>query len=154
MASGNTDLIMHPLVQGFLRKKYDLFGFRAFIIDFLLNFLFTILWSAVTLTLPTPDDRMHAAWHFYTPVKEKAPLITIEAIGIILAVYFLFKSLGDNKKMSEDFEEKKKNRIHEIRRDTVYCHPRWPQELNILDEEIKVMTNLSSSSIYGIVTSI
>ena len=97
---------MHPVVQRLLLKKLDLFGRRYFITNLFVNFMFTIIWTALTVTLPGPEKYEKAVntarpcpentkkmcrLEFYLPVSEHLWRIVLEAIGLFMAVGFVLK---------------------------------------------------------------
>ena len=50
--------------------------------------------------------------------------------------------------MKKNFENLRASRLQEIKRDLVYCHPRWPQERKVIEEEIININSETQRSLY------
>lgn len=84
---------MHPVIQRLLAKKSELYGRRHFLSNLLINFIFTAIWTALTVALPGPkyvEDTENKV-QFYSPVSENMWRIVLEALGLLMAVYFVLK---------------------------------------------------------------
>ena len=86
----DTQLIMHPVIQRLLSKKRTQFGLKAFLIELLLNIVFTCIWTALTVTLPIPLQ-YKTRINFYYPLKENIWRIVLEGIGTLLVMVFIVK---------------------------------------------------------------
>ena len=84
---------MHPVIQRLLAKKTALYGRRHFLTNLLINFIFTAIWTTLTVTLPGPAEKEDKTKRvaFYEPISEMFWRIVLEAIGLLLAVYFVLK---------------------------------------------------------------
>lgn len=156
-------LIMHPVIQRLLAKKLELYGRRYFITNLFVNFMFTVIWTALTVTLPGPEqveavrnaerpclaeDIETCRLEFYLPVSKHLWRIVLEAIGLLMAVGFVLKIRFDSGVSVSEFHKYKRSRMQELKRDLPYCHPRWPQESKFVKEEIKRVESERVASLY------
>ena len=93
---------MHPVIKRLLTKKTGLYGQSNFIFNLLINFIFTALWTALTVTLPpytfggsndtnttnTNETDILLRVDFYMPYNKQSWRIVLELVGLLLAVYF------------------------------------------------------------------
>jgi len=84
---------MHPVIQRLLAKKSELYGRRYFLSNLLINFVFTLIWTILTIGLPGSehfeDDTKKIS--FYTPVSENTWRIILEVIGLLMVIHFVLK---------------------------------------------------------------
>jgi len=158
-------LIMHPVIQRLLAKKVQLYGKRHFMTNLFVNFIFTAIWTALTVTLPGPEQ-VEAAINtqrpcpigsehlcrleFYMPVSSNIWRIVLEAIGLLMVVYFILKIRIESGLAVRDFHAYKLSRGQELKRDLPYCHPRWPQEGKFVKEEIRKVESERVATLYDI----
>ncbi|XP_066918274.1 transient receptor potential channel pyrexia-like [Clytia hemisphaerica] len=145
-------LIMHPVIQRLLAKKSELYGRRYFLSNLLINFVFTLIWTALTIGLPGPEkvENTSKKLSFYRPVSENMWRIILEIIGLLMVIYFVLKIRIEASLLSKNFNSYKLSRSQEIKRDLPYCHPRWPQEGKFINGELKKITSTPLASIYDI----
>lgn len=244
-------LIMHPVIQRLIQKKTQLFGRRYFIFMFLINLLFTVLWTALTVTLPhhnfvsspltnsnqsattnpnptmtnlgitnstsesittnfigstsiTSTDFIRSSSdsitslnyvstnisstdftilssttstgsnsftsttstnstnssesnsasifpvEFYTPYNQNSWRFVLEILGLLLAVYFFIQTRIQFMIVKRNFKDFKVSRLQELRRDMNFCHPRWPQEQKVINEEEVNIKSETMGSFYDV----
>lgn len=73
---------MHPAVVTLIEKKWKLFGKRAAQKSVLANVAYALIWSFAGTFMP--DQKT-----FYSPVGEWIPIIVLEAVGVIMTIYFM-----------------------------------------------------------------
>lgn len=83
---------MHPVIQRLLAKKTELYGRRHFVTSLLVNFIFTAIWTALTISLPGPQEvESMKRVQFYEPISEYIWRVILEVIGLLMALYFVLK---------------------------------------------------------------
>lgn len=84
---------MHPVIQRLLEKKSELYGRRHFLSNLLINFIFTAIWTALTVTLPGPEQLEDETKKvsFYQPISDNMWRVVLECLGLLMAVYFVLK---------------------------------------------------------------
>ncbi|XP_072170292.1 uncharacterized protein [Diadema setosum] len=121
------DLIMHPVCRQLVEVKWDKFGKRGAIKQMIFNLIFILMWSILGVSLENP---------FEYSFPEDIWRLVLEICGVALTVYQIaleLKEFNDSKNL---FMSWKNWRINDIERDFKYCHPRWPQERQYLNQEI------------------
>lgn len=84
---------MHPVIQRLLAKKSELYGRRFFLSNVLVNFIFTLIWTALIIGLPGPVEVENNTKKvsFYRPASEHMWRILLEIIGLLMVIYFVVK---------------------------------------------------------------
>ncbi|XP_028405944.1 uncharacterized protein LOC114528490 [Dendronephthya gigantea] len=134
------DIIMHPVMQRLIGVKWQMYGKWAAILDLVLNLLYTILWTILAVTLPRHGKDL------YVPLVSNIWRIVIVGILILLTLNEIRKQILNTIRTQRDHKGWKEWRASELERDIEYCHPRWPQEAQYVNAEIKAVRNLSLMS--------
>ena len=124
------ELIMHPIFQRLIDVKWRYFRAEAWL-DILPNVLMAILYTILACSVPQNVD------NFYTPLSKNW-------WKIVIAIVFLAITLNEIRKEGKEYYRSKKQskklmkwRRKEVERDFAFCHPRWPQERNFVEQELK-----------------
>ncbi|XP_012558139.2 uncharacterized protein LOC100201978 isoform X1 [Hydra vulgaris] len=134
------ELIMHPVILQLITIKWNLFGRMYSMVDVVINFLYTLLWTVIGITLPKGETNNS----FYTPFSVNWWRITLELISVSLAVYFILTQMAQFKRVVKREQKYKEWRVREVERDLQYAHPRWPEERRYL---ISQMDNIRNSNV-------
>ena len=124
------ELIMHPIFQRLIDVKWRYFRAEAWL-DILPNVLMAILYTILACSVPQNVD------NFYIPLSKNW-------WKIVIAIVFLAITLNEIRKEGKEYYRSKKQskklmkwRRKEVERDFAFCHPRWPQERNFVEQELK-----------------
>ena len=79
-----TDLVMHPVIQKMISVKWNKFARLKSWIELIINLVYTLIWIILALLIPRDGK-------FHTPLTSKPWRIVLEAIFVILSVYFAIK---------------------------------------------------------------
>eukprot|EP00111_Clytia_hemisphaerica_P019381 TCONS_00057216-protein len=132
------ELIMNPVILRLIAIKWQLYGNYRTGLSTAINLLYTILWTALGITMPRDDVTA-----YYSPLSDNIWRICLEVISLILAVYFIVKQVVEVQR-SETRERKYKEwKKRELERDLMYCHERWPEEHRYLTSEINLIETSS-----------
>ncbi|XP_065663244.1 uncharacterized protein LOC100201352 isoform X4 [Hydra vulgaris] len=85
---------------------------------------------------------------FYTPYDKQSWRFVLEFIGLLLAIYFFIQTKVQFKMATESYTGVKASRLQELSRDLNFCHPRWPQERKLIEEEIRNINIETMGSLY------
>ena len=77
-------LIVHPVILNLIQLKWDLFGKKNAILLLAVNAIYTLIWTAIGVTLP-----MDHATSFYSPLKEKWWRLLLEVVGSSMTMVFI-----------------------------------------------------------------
>ena len=78
------DLLTHPVFQQLISVKWKLFGKLDAVLMACINFLYTVLWTALGATLP--DDRK-----YYSPLGSRWWRLALDILGVLLTLLFIFR---------------------------------------------------------------
>ena len=78
------NLIMHPVILNLIQLKWNLFG-KKHALHFLgINFIYTLIWTAIGITIPKKETVS-----YYSPVSKYWWRVALEVIGCIMTLAFL-----------------------------------------------------------------
>lgn len=121
---------MHPIFQRLLEVKWGFFGRGAWLGIFL-NVLLAVAYTVLGVTHPANVDS------YYLPLSENGWRIPLEAAVVLLT----FNEI--RKEIKEFYQSRRENkkfiswRKKEIKRDLIYCHPRWTQEKAFIKQHVR-----------------
>ena len=72
------DIILHPVMQRLIGVKWQMYGKWGAVQDLVLNLVYTILWTAIGVTLPKYGRDL------YLPIRENVWRLTIGVLLILL----------------------------------------------------------------------
>ena len=78
---------MHPVFQRLLYVKWNLFGKKRSMKLLFLNLFYTLIWTVLGILIPRDNE------HFYIPLTDNWWRVIMEAVGVILTIYFLFSEI-------------------------------------------------------------
>lgn len=126
-----SEILLHPVFQRLINVKWKKYGKIRAWGDLLMNVFYAIFWTILCVTQPKhPRDH-------YNPLGEKWWRIALEII------VFLFTCYEARKQFMEIYSSRKEHqswitwKTTDLSRDKEYCHPRWPEELRYLEQELK-----------------
>lgn len=126
-----SEILLHPVFQRLINVKWKKYGKIRAWGDLLMNVFYAIFWTILCVTQPRhPRDH-------YNPLGEKWWRIVLEII------VFLFTCYEARKQFLEIYGSRKEHqswiawKTTDLSRDKEYCHPRWPEELRYLEQELK-----------------
>ena len=127
----HSEILLHPVFQRLINVKWKKYGKIRAWSDLLMNVFYAIFWTILSVTQPRhPSDH-------YNPLTEKWWRIALEII------VFLFTCYEARKQFLEIYGSRKEHqswiawKTTDLSRDKEYCHPRWPEELRYLEQELK-----------------
>ncbi|XP_028405932.1 uncharacterized protein LOC114528470 isoform X2 [Dendronephthya gigantea] len=140
------DIIMHPVMQRLIGVKWQCYGKWGAVQDLALNLIYTTLWTLLAITLPKYGRDL------YIPIGPNSWRLVVGIFLILLTIVEIRKQILNTIKTRQEHNAWKEWRASELERDIEYCHPRWPQEAQYVNAEIKAVRNLSlmSGSVYWI----
>lgn len=80
------ELVVHPVILKLIQMKWELFGKMNALVVLAINIIYTLLWTAIGVTLPQDHKEP-----FYTPLKEKWWRLLIEVIGALMTLAFIVR---------------------------------------------------------------
>lgn len=66
-------------------------------------------------------------------------------VAVVLTLYQVIEEILEYRGSKKKHEEWKKWRLEEIARDEAFCHPRWPEELEYLEQEKNDLDDMAPS---------
>ena len=75
---------MHPVILRSIAIKWQLYGNYRTGLTTGLNLLYTLLWTALGVSMPRDD-----VGAYYTPLSKNVWRIVLEVISLILTLYFI-----------------------------------------------------------------
>ncbi|XP_070556685.1 polycystin-2-like protein 1 [Ptychodera flava] len=131
------DNIDHEVFRELLDVKWQRFGKRAAIIDFCIDLIYILLWTA--LAVIKPDGR--GCYYFPGDVWR----VILWALAISYTVFLIIQELMEYFVSKSEFNEWKEWKRSIISDDMKYCHPKWPHEKIWLDRELEETNNVKAS---------
>ncbi|XP_070556522.1 uncharacterized protein [Ptychodera flava] len=131
------DNIDHEVFRELLDVKWQRFGKRAAIIDFCIDLIYILLWTA--LAVIKPDGR--GCYYFPGDVWR----VILWALAISYTVFLIIQELMEYFVSKSEFNEWKEWKRSIIADDMKYCHPKWPHEKIWLDRELEETNNVKAS---------
>ena len=127
----HSDLLLHPVFQRLIHVKWKKFGKIRAWTALLINVFYAIFWTILCVT-----QEKHPSDH-YSPLGQKWWRIGLEIIVFILTCYEVHKQFSEIYGSRKEHREWIVWKTNDLSRDRQYCHPRWPEELRYLDQELK-----------------
>ncbi|XP_065055117.1 uncharacterized protein LOC135683708 [Rhopilema esculentum] len=124
------EILMHPVIQRLISVKWNQFGKWASVFGASFHLVYIMIWTWLAIFLPSDGN-------FYNPPSKFWWRIILEFLGCMMTLYFILKQIWEVKTQRKDQRTYKSWRVRELERDLEYCHPRWPDERQYLESEIK-----------------
>ena len=129
----HSDLLLHPVFQRLINVKWEKYGKIRAWSDLLINIFYAIFWTILCVTQPEHPR------HHYHPLAEKWWRIVLEIIVFVLTCYEVRKQFSEIYGGRKDHRQWVVWKTNDLSRDKQYCHPRWPEELRYLEQELKTL---------------
>eukprot|EP00794_Sanderia_malayensis_P013784 gene13784-15226_t len=133
------DIMMHPVIQRLINVKWNQFGKWGSVFGAGFHLTYILIWTWLAIFLPRGDGA------FYTPFSKFWWRAVLEFLGCLMTLYFILKQVWEVKTTRKDQNDYQLWRVRQLERDLPYCHPRWPNELQYLESEIKRVRALQTS---------
>lgn len=126
-----SEILLHPVFQRLINVKWKKYGKIRAWGDLLMNVFYAIFWTILCVTQPKhPRDH-------YNPLGEKWWRIALEIIVSLFTCYEARKQFMEIYSSRKEHQSWITWKTTDLSRDKEYCHPRWPEELRYLEQELK-----------------
>lgn len=128
---GNYGIIMHPVMKRLIKTKWDIFGKKGARVDLVTNVIFAFVWTILGITMPLHADRL------YSPLQNTWWRLLTALIAIFLTCLEVYKQVSSLIYINRAIRRWKSFRERTLKTDKKFCHPKWRDENEYLDKEIK-----------------
>ena len=128
-----SEILLHPVFQRLINVKWKKYGKIRAWSDLLMNVFYAMFWTILCVTQPE-QPRDH-----YNPLREKWWRIVLEIIVSLFTCYEARKQFLEIYGSRREHQSWIAWKTTDLSRDKEYCHPRWPEELRYLEQELKTL---------------
>lgn len=75
---------MHPVILNLIQLKWNLFGKKHALLFLAINFIYTLIWTAIGITIPKKETVS-----YYSPVNKHWWRVALEVVGCTMTLAFL-----------------------------------------------------------------